>query len=479
MSDSRPDLSKLVRHPSSPQTSKRQATWLLPLGILLGFALLFLVMFRDRLIPAKRVEVTPALGLAAKSTPTASAKPDPQTPEPDTSGRLLFQASGWIEPDPLPIKATALTDGFVDEVRVLEGATVKQGEILATLVDADARIARDAAEATVKVHESDHAALLAAADSTLHMLAAERAGLEYAQADLTEAEDKFQRNERMASGTIPESERVSAKLEFTRKQASIRIREALIAQAEANQRKTTQDAASMASQTASAKAALAQAILNLERTRIASPINGRVMRLMAAPGQKKMISMDEPDSSTIAVLYDPKKLQVRVDVPLADAAGLAVGQAVRVRCNLLPDRVFGGVVTRIAGEADLQRNTLQAKVRILDPDDQMRPEMLCRAEFLEAPSAGSGTANSPTPPAGTPDGTGPLAVFVPESSISGDAVWVCDPDTSRVSKRPIVRARESRDGHQRLESGVRPGEWVVRNPGGLREGQRVKPIQIP
>ena len=39
-------------------------------------------------------------------------------------------------------------------------------------------------------------------------------------------------------------------------------------------------------------------------------------------------------------------------------------------------------MTRIVGEADLQRNTLQAKVRVEDPDHRLRPDMLCRAEFL-------------------------------------------------------------------------------------------------
>ena len=57
-----------------------------------------------------------------------------------------------------------------------------------------------------------------------------------------------------------------------------------------------------------------------------------------------------------------------------------------------PTSVFEGEVTRITGEADLQRNTSQAKVRITDPIDQLRPEMLCRVEFLGNSSA-AGTAS--------------------------------------------------------------------------------------
>ena len=39
-------------------------------------------------------------------------------------------------------------------------------------------------------------------------------------------------------------------------------------------------------------------------------------------------------------------------------------------------------MTRILGEADLQRNTLQVKVSLLQPDPKLRPEMLCRAKFF-------------------------------------------------------------------------------------------------
>jgi multidrug efflux pump subunit AcrA (membrane-fusion protein) len=73
---------------------------------------------------------------------------------------MLFQASGWIEPDPLPVKATALIDGVIDEVRVLEGQFVKKGETLATLVDDDARLALAAAD-------ENHRKLIATRDSQL------------------------------------------------------------------------------------------------------------------------------------------------------------------------------------------------------------------------------------------------------------------------------------------------------------------------
>ncbi len=172
-----------------------------------------------------------------------------------------------------------------------------------------------------------------------------------------------------------------------------------------------------------------KARLALDRTKISAPISGRVLRLSVAPGDKRMLAMDEADSSTIAILYNPENLQVRVDVPLADAAGLMVGQPVKIHCSLLPEREFRGEVTLITGQADLQRNTLQAKVRILDPVDVLRPEMLCRAEFLTQSAAA--TASSSAPAAG-----GTLSLWIPEKAMTDGKVWVCDPQTKRVVMRP-------------------------------------------
>jgi multidrug efflux pump subunit AcrA (membrane-fusion protein) len=134
----------------------------------------------------------------------------------------------------------------------------------------------------------------------------------------------------------------------------------------------------------------------------------------------------------------------------------------------LPDVVFEGEVTRINGEADLQRNTLQAKVRISNPDEKLRPEMLCRVEFLD-----TATVSQKTPAAGN------LSVFVPETALREQSVWICDPDSRRVSRRSVDPTDESREGHRRLNSGVLPGEWVVLDPSGLRENQRVNPIHQP
>lgn len=177
----------------------------------------------------------------------------------------------------------------------------------------------------------------------------------------------------------------------------------------------------------------------------------------------------DPESSTIAILYRPGEIQVRVDVPLADAAGLQIGQHVRIRCSLLPEKVFHGKVTLISGEADLQRNTLQAKVSIDDPVDELRPEMLCRVEFLETMKP-SGSTSTPTADS--------LATWIPEAALMENQVWVCNSESKRVSKRTVTPTSEKQDGYLRISEGLRPGEWVVLSPNQLQEGKRVTPTLI-
>jgi len=445
-------------HPPSRPVKRRLGVWLLPLAIFLGFALLFALLFRDRLLPATSVAVVPAIGI--EETMTHSAASEKRA----SSGKPLFQASGWVEPDPLPIKATALTDGIVDEVHVLEGALVKKGDLLATLIGADTRLERDAMAAKLADMKASFDAHCVGTQIAIRQMDGEKAMLTVADANVEEAADKLRRYERMEQGAITGDERLAVRIEHRKSLAEVDLSKARIAEIAEEMNKIAYEIVAIQAQIKGAEIDLEKAELAHSRTRIHAPVDGRVLALKAAPGAKKMVGMDEEDSSTIAILYDPAHLQVRVDVPLADAAGLSVGQAAKIRCNLLPDEVFDGTVTRIEGAADLQRNTLQAKVRIADPSDKLRPEMLSRVEFLETLRENKSDTGA----------TG-VAVYVPASALADGAVWVCDADTHRAERRQVTSSATA-ENLVRIDSGLRPGEWVVSDPTGLREGERLKPL---
>jgi RND family efflux transporter MFP subunit len=410
------------------------------------------------LLPGKAVNVVPAIGI--EETITRSATSGNRT----SSGKPLFQASGWVEPDPLPIKATALTDGIVDQVHVLQGALVKKGDLLATLIGDDTRLERDAMAAKLADMKASFDAHCVGTQIAIRQIDAEKAMLEVAEANVEEAADKLRRYDKMTEGAITGDERLAVRLDHRRRLAEVDLAKARIGEIAEELTKIAYEILAIQSQIKGAEIDLEKAELAYKRTRIHAPVDGRILALKAAPGAKKMVGMDEEDSSTIAILYDPAHLQVRVDVPLADAAGLSVGQAAKIRCNLLPDEIFEGIVTRIEGAADLQRNTLQAKVRIADPSDKLRPEMLSRVEFLE-------TLREDKPDTSA---TG-VAVYVPASALTEGTVWVCDADTRRAERRQVVSAATA-ENLVRIDSGLRPGEWVVSDPAGLREGERLKPL---
>ena len=437
--------------PSEAKAARKVPAWLIPAAIAAGFAIHFGAIFPDRLLPATDVEVGIVLATAGDESTAPAAG----------AGRMLFQASGWIEPDPYAVKATSLVDGVVETVAVLEGQKVEKGDLLATLIDADARLALSVAEQKHRTLESARAAHVASISSAEKRLDAARGEVLAAGTLKEEAADKSTRYDSLHKDAISRTEVIAARLRLSRETTMEQVLEAGVGEQEAELRRLELETRVKDDEIAAAAIEVEQAKLALERTKIFSPVSGRILRLNAAPGQKRMLASDDMESSTIAVIYDPEKLQVRVDVPLADAAGLQVGQAAKIRCSLFPDRVFEGEVTRITGEADLQRNTLQAKVRVIDPDDALRPEMLCRVEFLGTATTGGGSAT--------------LATWVPDSAISNGHVWAVDPESNRVEKRPVEPSGETRDGFTRVTAGVRPGDRVVLSPGDLREGGRVDP----
>lgn len=383
---------------------------------------------------------------------------------------VQFQASGWIEPDPYPIRASALISGTVDTVHILGGEHVRAGQALATLVDDDAKLDRATAQAAVRQNEAQLDAAIAQDEAAHAQLATLKLEVAAAEARLAELLDEAERLANIGTAAAPARNIEQARLRAESQRATIQALKSRRAGLEAEQRASSANRRQAENALAQARTELARRELALERTRIESPIDGVVQHLHVAPGMKRMLAMDDPESATIATLYQPQKLQARIDVPLETAAQIAVGQAVLIRSSLLRDTIFQGRVSRIEGQADIQRNTLQAKVTILDPDPGLRPEMLCRAEFLEAPAPEN---------AGAASRSRGLALYVPESAIldGGDApaVWKVDASGEHIVRQTIRTSASVRDGHLEVREGLKPGDRVVLNPAAdLQSGDRVK-----
>ena len=433
-----------------------------PILLLLAFLLLLWLLFGDRLAPARSVELGTVVTLRSTEDPTLLLSSSAATEADRYGGATLFQASGWIEAAPFPIRAVSLIDGTVAAVHVLQGETVIQEQLLANLVDDDARLNLATAEAALA--ESD--ALLEEAEAMQQATTLGLRTLELevaaATARLEELQDESERLAQLGSMSVSERAITQAKLKTFSQQANILALKAQTAELEANVEARRAQSRYATHHRTRAQTEVARQQLALERTQIRSPIDGVVQRLHVAPGMKRMKDMDDPESSTIATLYQPERLQARIDVPLEAAARLSIGQAVRLRSSLLPDRQFEGSVTQIEGQADLQRNTLQTKVALHEPDTKLRPEMLCRAEFLAPPApAGSATRS------GQPSAVAlylPISALIPDIDAEPAAVWKLDATRQRVVRQAVATVGPARDGHLRVVEGLKPGDRVVLNP---------------
>jgi len=352
---------------------------------------------------------------------------------------------------------------------------VEAGQLIARMITEDAELDRAAARAALAAAEAGLEQSRARREAARQALATAEREVRAAEAREAELKDAADRLREAGTAVFRESDITQAELQLATQQRRIEALQARVDELASLQEAATAEVAVSTARLDEARAGMDRAELALARTAVRSPIAGRIQELYAAPGMKRMLAMDGLDSATIAKIYRPEALQARIDVPLEEAARLLIDQPVRLRVGLLPDRNFRGVVTRILGQADIQRNTLQVKVRLLDPDPALRPEMLCRAEFLATARGGDSRG-------GQSASLERAAVYVPAAALVGERserfVWAVGPDGRSLERRAVTLAPQPRNGHFRVLEGLRPGELVVLRPAAdLRAGERVRPVR--
>ncbi len=418
---------------------------------------------------------------------------------------VSVQAPGRLEPDPYPTYVTALANGIVDKVLVLEGQPIKKGDVVASLVDDDARLAVDRAAAELMRRKALQTAAQTHWDEPVALnraVAVSEAHVEETKAELAQLEAKiaqqvarqnelqiaYDRVRVLSESAASQLEIDTAKyqllaqqslVEATRKQRQVitgklHRNEADLKAAKDNLRLRVEEKRELEEATASVKEAealLAEAKLRLERMEVVSPVAGIVMNRMVAPGAKVMFEMDSPHSAHIVHVYDPNHMQVRVDVPLADAAKIGVGQKARVIVDVLPDQEFAGRVTRFVHQADIGKNTVEVKVAIENPSPLLKPDMLTRVKFLASTSGNSRLNDSQSPST--------LTVYAPVSAIVGDRddafVWRITPGESMLQRQPVKVGAARGDDWIAVVEGLNPGDALVAEPTvDLVEGKRVR-----
>ncbi len=453
---------------------------MLPVGIFVAFTGLFAGSVLSSLTPAVEVVALPVV-----ERPSIKGTAPNQG---EKQQAVVVQAAGWIEPDPFAVYAATLIDGIVKEVSFLEGNQVAKGDLLVRLIDDDARLMLERAQVEARAAEESWQANIeaqresmvagASVDKTQASLELARAELEAERAVLRGAKDINDRT-RVLVGEALISHEEHDRTEATAQAQAARVRvverriDELKAQLQGVQAEQAAAQRRLELRTDErrhlelTRVALEEARLRLERTVIRASIDGVIMQRVVEPGSMVRASSDNPEMGKVAALYDPKKLQVRVDVPLADVAKVGVGQLAKVLVEVLPDALFSGKVTRITNFADIQKNTLEVKVALDDPAPELKPDMLARVRFLAAPQASDSKA-----------ATGTYSVFAPASAVGSGIAWVVtqyDGEEGLAARRDVTTTGAEADGWEEIASGLQPGDLVVVSPPeNLKPNQRVR-----
>jgi HlyD family secretion protein len=474
-----------------------------PGALLCGFVLLIAWASRDVLFPAHDVWVVPVL--AAQTAARSEGTP-------------LFQAAGWIEPRPTPIRVAALAPGVIEDLLVVQDESVKAGQPIAELVKEDARLAYDLTAATQRIREAEledaEAAVTAAttrleqpvhleamlgdAAAALASVTTEQTNLPYeirrAEAQLTFARQDYE-GKLAAAEAVSERSIQAAKSVFDAAQATLsefedragslanqaealgRRRDALAAQLELliDEKQAKSQAVALVNaaraKVAQGKVALAQAQLRLERMTVRAPVEGRIYQLVAFPGTTLTAGMgaiQTGDSSTVVTMYQPEMLQVRVDARFEDIPKVSLGQRVEINNPALP-RPLQGAVLFVSSEANIQKNTLQVKVAIDNPPPVFKPEMLVDVTFL-----------APKPPTAERDEV--IGLFVPpqvvERGEDGTFLWLADQSEGVARKIPVVvGAVGSGDLVEVRGEGLTVGSRIIaRGSEGLENGAKIRVV---
>jgi HlyD family secretion protein len=150
----------------------------------------------------------------------------------------------------------------------------------------------------------------------------------------------------------------------------------------------------------------------------------------------------------VVTLADLRDIQVELDINQNDFNRIRPDQPCTAVTDAYPDRVYECRVDEIAPEANRQKATVQVKVKILKPDDYIRPEMNARVTFL---ASGAHTA--------APE---KKLYVIPKGSVvereSGKTVFVVV--DGRVQVKPIAIEREI-GGEVLVSAGLAGSEAVI------------------
>jgi len=332
----------------------------------------------------------------------------------------LLNASGYVVAQRKAAVASKVTGRLVS-LSVEEGSKVKAGQVIARFENDDVKAARDQSEANLN---------------------AARHNLEQAKAELNDAAISFNRNKDLVSqGFISKAEHDTSEARYKKAVAAAAADEAAIK---------------------ASVAALQSANVALEYTLIRAPFDAVVLTKNADIGDiVTPIGAAANAKAAVVTIADMDSLLVEADVSESNLQQVKIGQPCEIQLDALPDSRFRGTVHMIVPTADRTKATVMIKVRFVDQDRRILPEMSAKVAFLsrEVRSDEQKPRTALNPDA-IRDRNGKKTVFLIKEN--------------RVMETPVTLGKKFGDMVEVL-SGVKSGDRVVLKPlNKMREGLRIK-----
>lgn len=337
-----------------------------------------------------------------------------------SQAHTLLNATGYVVAQRKAAVASKAT-GRLEWLNVREGSQVKAGEILARLESNDVTAQMQQAAASVRVA---------------------RANLEQGDAELKEAVRAMGR-----SSDLLEKKFVSAAAHDTvvarqeKAQAALSSYKASIAVAEAN---------------------LRVAQVAVEQTLIRAPFDGVVLTKNANVGDViTPFSSALGSQAAVVTMADMSTLEVEADVSEANLAKVKVGQPCEIQLDALPDQRFRGVVQRTVPTVDRAKATVMVKVRFVDVDARVLPEMSAKVAFLEKElPQEERNARTVVQPSAVVERDGGSTVFV-----------IREGKAAQVGVKTGMKIGDLVEVTGKVAAG---DKLVLRPPAGLRDGSAIK-----
>ena len=267
--------------------------------------------------------------------------------------------------------------GRIINLPVDEGMTVKAGDLLARLDNDDYRQQVAVDEATSRVRDRQ-LALGLAGSRTQDIEAAQQAILD-AQTDLEQKKKDYARYQALyEKDEIPAQTRDQAATNVTRAQATYDRAQLIYNELAEGTRK--EELAVQRANIHQSDQSLHLSSIRLAYTVLRAPFDGVVLVRQAELGEVVL------PGTAIVTLADLNHLWVRVYVPETDLGKVHWGQAVDVRTDTYPDKIYRGRISFISAEAEFTPKSVQTekervtlvyrvKVDVENPNRELKPGM--------------------------------------------------------------------------------------------------------